>query len=134
MLIHTVHQGLSYLWSTIHHAVAILCACLPIYKPLWTSGSETVGKFITHYAGSLFPSRSSEKSTMPSFVRKIPEHDSQKSLRASEESHETSDSHQPRDTTLEVLDLSSLNKGVDHWEDVRIPIGSVGFSRRADIV
>lgn len=40
-------------WSNIHMVTAFTCACLPVYKPLWSSLSTATTNFISKYASSL---------------------------------------------------------------------------------
>ena len=40
-------------WQNVHTMVGIVCACLPVYKPLWNSISTSAGDFFGHYTVSL---------------------------------------------------------------------------------
>ncbi|KAF2799253.1 hypothetical protein K505DRAFT_356733 [Melanomma pulvis-pyrius CBS 109.77] len=40
------------LWSNIHIMTAFICACLPIYKPLWNTASKIATDLIRRYIGS----------------------------------------------------------------------------------
>jgi hypothetical protein len=40
-------------WSHIHAITAFVCACLPIYKPLWTSISTAVSGKLSRYTANL---------------------------------------------------------------------------------
>lgn len=41
------------LWSDFHALSAFVCACLPVYKPLWNSLSIVTGQFISRSVSSL---------------------------------------------------------------------------------
>jgi hypothetical protein len=41
------------MWTNIHPVTAIVCACLPIYKPLWVSASQGVKRFLSRYASTI---------------------------------------------------------------------------------
>ncbi|KAF2690333.1 hypothetical protein K458DRAFT_399671 [Lentithecium fluviatile CBS 122367] len=54
-------------WAHIHWLTGIICACLPIYKPLWTSLSQSTGSWISSFRTKL--GYSSNKSKNTSYVR-----------------------------------------------------------------
>ncbi|CAI6335392.1 unnamed protein product [Periconia digitata] len=45
-------------WTNIHDATAIVCACLPLYKPVWSPISNAVGRYASSIKSRIGRSRS----------------------------------------------------------------------------
>ncbi|KAF2869133.1 hypothetical protein BDV95DRAFT_112969 [Massariosphaeria phaeospora] len=60
-----VHFAEALMWSNIHLLTAIICACLPVYKPLWQAAARLSARVLT-----LYNSRFRSTTELPSFVRR----------------------------------------------------------------
>ncbi|KAL5426064.1 hypothetical protein PMIN05_011760 [Paraphaeosphaeria minitans] len=61
----------AWTWSNIHLLTAIVCACLPVYKPLWVSISQRVEDKLKQYASLVrkMPGKSSDEAENSIYVR-----------------------------------------------------------------
>lgn len=115
---------------------AFVCACLPIYKPLWTSVSKATGKFISRYTSSFrsLISTGSDGSKLLSYVRmgplgKLSDSGSLNSKDQDLESEFTWKS-QARDQTS-----ITVTGGIeDDQQPLQAPKGGIVYSRQIDVV
>lgn len=122
-------------WLNIHIVTAICCACLPIYKPLWTSISSATGNLLSRYATSIRSLlRSGPRSqNSDTYVRMGNLGHSKSSMSSKDGGFEGGFSKMNGagggQTTVAVV--------AGHPEDkdfVQAPMGSISYSRKVDIV
>ncbi|KAF2011503.1 hypothetical protein BU24DRAFT_466203 [Aaosphaeria arxii CBS 175.79] len=122
-------------WTNIHDATAIICACLPIYKPVWSPVSKFVGKVVSHYTSLLkskITGRKSKSSVNSSRMERL---DSSEMNRESKSVGGDS-THELRTVSEFGQDDSRGAKGLEA-DDATYHVvrkGSTAYSRRMDMV
>jgi hypothetical protein len=110
-------------WSHIYAITAFVCACLPIYKPLWTSISTAVGGKLSRYTANL-------RSTL-GLGNDISENESSYRL-----GHVASFTNSTKSGEGKPHIGRGRTKGSLEIDKVRLHVleGSIGYARKDDIV
>jgi hypothetical protein len=110
-------------WSHIHAITAFVCACLPIYKPLWTSISTAVGGKLSRYTANL-------RSTLGS----------RNDISENESSYRLGHVASPSNSTKSEEEKLHIGRGrtKDGFEIDQVPLhvleDNIGYARKDDIV
>lgn len=123
-------------WSNIHMVTAFTCACLPVYKPLWTSISTGAGNLISRYANSLrslVTSRDTHSNNDIYLRTGSAGHSEGTSMHSDKRNLESTSEHlytgkQVRSTT------TVIGRNDDDRALLNVPRGGIAYSREVNIV